>query len=67
MKPKTLKDKTLGVRIDADTVQRLEEFQERTGVEPVTLTRNAMLAALDYFEEHGTIVFPIRMVTALDP
>lgn len=56
------KTKIIGIRIDEDTDARLEAFERQTGVERVTLARNAMVAALNYYEEAGRISFPLVLV-----
>lgn len=61
------KTKLIGVRIDEATDLRLSEFEKRTGVERVTLARNAMLAALLYYETTGRISFPLVLVEPNQP
>lgn len=56
------KTKVIGVRVDVHTDTRLSRFEAETGVERVTLARNAILAALIYYDETGKISFPLRMV-----
>lgn len=48
--------------MDIHTDIRLSRFEADTGVERVTLARNAILAALIYYEENGKISFPLRMI-----
>ena len=50
----------MGVRIDAETAARLARFERDAKVERLTLTRAALMAALDYFEQTGGISFPMR-------
>ena len=52
----------IGGRVDVHTDIRLSRFEANTGVERVTLARNAILAALTYYEETGKISFPLRMI-----
>lgn len=56
------KSKVIGVRVDSETDGRLARFEHDTGVERVTLARNALLAALDYYERKGRISFPLILV-----
>jgi hypothetical protein len=58
----TTKSKVIGVRVDPATDARLAKFETETGVERVTLARNAMLAALDYYEKRGRISFPLLLI-----
>jgi hypothetical protein len=52
----------VGIRFDAAANARLTRFEQSTGVEAVTLARNATLACLDFFEQHGYLSFPIVVV-----
>lgn len=52
----------VGIRFDAAANARLTRFEASTGVEAVTLARNATLACLDFFEQHGYLSFPIVVV-----
>lgn len=54
--------RNLGIRLDPELNRRLERFESKTGVGAVTLGRNAIIAALDYFEAHKRITFPLAMV-----
>lgn len=56
------KTKVIGMRVDQETERRLAHFEQVTGVESVTLARNATIAALDYFETHGRISFPLILI-----
>lgn len=58
--------RNLGIRLDTELSARLERFEKRTGVGGVTLGRNAIEAALDYFEKHHKITFPLALVTTDD-
>lgn len=61
MTPKTARQ--LGIRLDPEQSQRVAAFEAQTGVEGVTLFRNAGLAALTYFEDHKEISFPLRIIS----
>lgn len=56
------KNRNLGIKFDAATTTRLENFEASTGVAAVDLGRNAITACLDYFEAHGHITFPLELV-----
>jgi len=56
------KTKVIGIRVDPEVDGRLSVFETSTGIERVTLARNAMLAALDFYEKHGRISFPLHVV-----
>lgn len=53
--------RTLSIRLSAEDTARLASFENSTGVEAVTLGRAALLAALDYFELHRSLTFPLRV------
>lgn len=53
------KNKTLGVRIDADMEAQLEELQKLTDIEATTLARHAMRAALEYYKRTGELTLPL--------
>lgn len=55
------KNKIIGVRVDESTAARLELFEASTKVESVTLCRAALDAALNYFDEHNRISFPLEI------
>ena len=42
--------------------ERLLRFESETGIERVTLARNALVAALSFYEKHGVISFPLQVV-----
>lgn len=63
----TPQNRNLGIRLDAPLSARLEQFEERTGVGAATLGRNALIAALNYFENHGSISFPLLIIEASTP
>jgi len=63
----TAKTKVIGVRVDEATDARLAKFERETGVERVTLARNAMIAALDYYDRAGRISFPLVLVEPVQP
>lgn len=54
----------IGIRMDQTLKDRVDRFQERTGVESVTLARTALMAALDSFEATGVLEFPLKVVSA---
>lgn len=54
--------RNLGVRLDPALTERLKRFEKRTGVNGATLGRNAIEAALNWFDRHGTIMFPLHVV-----
>ena len=54
-----MKTQTLSTRVDAQLVERLDRFEIQTGVERASLIRSSITAALDYYEEHGSIAFPL--------
>jgi hypothetical protein len=56
------KTKVIGVRVDEGVDQRLLHFEAKTGIERVTLARNALLAALDFYEVNGRITFPLQLI-----
>lgn len=60
----TPQNRNLGIRLDAPLSARLEHFEERTGVGAATLGRNALIAALNYFEAYGSISFPLLIIEA---
>ena len=51
----------LGVRLDLRTTQRVATLEKETGIDAVTVIKRALDAALDYFDVHGFIVFPLLM------
>jgi hypothetical protein len=56
------KTKVIGVRVDQEVDRRLLDFEANTGIERVTLARNALLAALDFYEANGRITFPLQVI-----
>ena len=54
-----MKTGTLSTRVDAGLIARLAKFEERTGVEKATLVRASLAAALDCYERHERIAFPL--------
>ena len=53
------KPRNLGVRLDSSLARRLERFESLTGVEATKLARSCLEAALDHFDRHGSITFPL--------
>lgn len=47
--------RNLGIRLDKITATRLENFENSTGVDGVTLGRILLNSALDYFESHKAL------------
>lgn len=58
------KTKVIGVRVDEEVNRRLLQFESETGIERVTLARNAMIAALKFYEKNRRISFPLKVVEA---
>jgi len=58
------KTKVLGVRLETSIYNRLQQFEDDTDVEKVTLARAAIIACLDYFEDNGSLAFPLKIVPA---
>jgi hypothetical protein len=54
--------RNLGVRLDTQLAPRLAACEKNTGIEGVSLARNLIAAALDYYEENGSITFPIAVI-----
>lgn len=54
--------RNLGIRLDIELTRRLEAFERGTGVSGVTLGRNAIEAALTFFEANGKITFPLVVI-----
>lgn len=59
------KTKVLGVRLETSVYDRLQSFENATDVEKVTLARAAIIACLNYFDEHGSLAFPLQ-ITPVD-
>ena len=55
------KTNLIGLRVDDAEMKRLKKCSTRTGIEPVTLARAALAAALDYFDQHGRITLPLEI------
>jgi hypothetical protein len=51
--------RTLSIRLDATENENLTKFEETTGIDGVSLGRNALRACLTYFQHGGTITFPL--------
>lgn len=56
------KTKVLGVRLEAQIYSRLQRFEDETDIEKVALARAAIVACLNYFDEHGSLAFPLQIV-----
>lgn len=52
----------MGIRIDADLEERLQNIQDQTGVEKATIARECIKAAVEYVERTGKLTFPLRIV-----
>jgi hypothetical protein len=65
MSPKNAR--TLSIRLDATDTAALADFEDRTGVDGVTLGRNALRACISYFQSGGTITFPLVLLPAASP
>lgn len=64
--PEGLTPRQLGVRLDAVDSARLKRMEDATGVEAVSIARNALRAVLDYYEKHGRVVYPIVVTDSKD-
>ena len=53
----------LGLRLDSEDDKRLTKFESETHVEPVSLARAALKAALSAYEEHGSLSLPLRVIS----
>jgi hypothetical protein len=51
--------RTLSIRLDATETENLAKFEDTTGIDGVSLGRNALRACLTYFQQGGTITFPL--------
>lgn len=51
--------RTLGLRLDHTENERLHKFETETNIDAVALTRAALKAALTYYEDTGSISFPL--------
>lgn len=51
--------RTLGIRLDQKDTDRLEKFEAQTTIDGVSLARAALKAALNYYEETGSISLPL--------
>lgn len=60
----TKNGRTLSLRLDQHETERLAKFEAGTGVDGVTLGRNALKSCLDHFFSGGQISFPFRLVPA---
>jgi len=59
-----MKTQTLSTRVDEKLVERLNRFEAQTGVEKASLVRVAITAALDFYEQNGSISFPLFIADA---
>lgn len=56
----TMKEKQLGVRISKSLEDRLDAFQESTGMTPVSLARHLLEITMDLYEKNGgKLILPI--------
>lgn len=55
----------LGIRLDATDAARVAKFEQDTHIEGVSLARAALKAALSYYEQHGSLALPLRLVEAV--
>ena len=58
--------RTLSIRLDAADTASLQDFEGRTGIDGVTLGRNALRACIKYFQAGGTITFPLVLRPAVE-
>lgn len=61
------KPRFLNQRLEHPLKGRVENFESRTGVSALTLQKKLLEAAMDFFESHGYIVFPIEIVVSKGP
>jgi len=58
--PMSLKNaRTLGIRLDKADTDRLHKFESETTIDGVSLARAALKAALNYYEQTGSISLPL--------
>lgn len=57
-----MKTKPLGTRVDEAFDARISAMERGTGVARATIMRTAMEAVVDYYEEHGGISFPLKVI-----
>ena len=60
----TNKTHQIGVRLDAQAWQRLEDLQRLTSLDKVAMARAAIMAMLDAADRDGEISFPLRIVSS---
>jgi hypothetical protein len=53
--------RTLSIRLDTTDAADLADFEQRTGIDGVTLGRNAIRACIAYFKAGGSIAFPLHL------
>lgn len=51
--------RTLGIRLDQTENERLHKFESETTIDGVSLARAALKAALNYYEQTGSISLPL--------
>jgi hypothetical protein len=54
--------RNLATRLKGPLKDRVAHFEATTGVEGTTLVTNLLEAAMNYFDEHGSITFPLVVV-----
>ncbi len=60
----TTQARFLNFRLDDPLRPRVERFEQKTGVSAVSLSKHLLSAAMDFFEAHGYLVFPIDITVA---
>lgn len=58
------KTRVLGVRLDGDAYEKLEQIEKLTQIEKVTLARAAIMAAIESWEKNQKLEFPIKFSIA---
>lgn len=53
--------RTLGIRLDQTDNERLDKFERETTMDGVSLARAALKAALNFYEETGSISLPLHI------
>jgi hypothetical protein len=53
--------RTLSIRLDTQDAADLADFEQRTGIDAVSLGRNAIRACIAHFKQGGSIAFPLHL------
>lgn len=62
-----MKTKVLSVRLEEFYVEFLEELESSTHIERANILRALISAAKAYYDEHGFLQLPLRIVPKLPP